>query len=186
MTMNRDDDRHEQKIEDYWHYRYRDWDRADDTEAAELKLKILHSRLGIGGRQPDEALDDGPAESNPDVTVASLLEEKAKLLKKIAATFEVGEQDELYRLLDNIRLSDPTAGTELDQLLHLLAKRIPIQPADNRPSGRSRRLAEGEFNILEILAGQARQEERQKLEALRVDIAYLRSEWRLYRSGSSR
>lgn len=184
--MSRDDDRRERSIEDYWYYRNRDWDRKDDAKKRGRELERLRLKPVGGRRRLDDDQDDQPAENAPEVTYEALLEEKAKLLKQIAATFEAGEQDELYGLLNDIRLYDSATETQFDHLLKKLEKCAPAPTDDKRPLGRSSWVENEGFNILQILREQAQKEEQRKIEHLRVGIAFLRSEWRLYHSSFRR
>lgn len=178
--MNRDDDRREQRIEEYWYHRNRELDRQDETSRLERELAILRNRLGVGRRRPAQVDAEAPLERAPDLRFETLVEEKAKLLKQIAAAVATGTEDELYRLLDEINLNDPGADTAFAQMVRLLEKRRPARPGDSH----SRRSDQETFNILDVLHEQAREKERRNIAQLRVGLVFLRGIWRRYHSAN--
>lgn len=177
--MNRDDDRREQRVEDYWYHRNRELDRQDEANRAERELAILRNRLGVGRRRPGLGHDEA-SERTSEINYGTLVEEKAQLLKQVAATFATGTEDELYRLLDETNLNDPGADTRFEQMVRLLEKRRPARPGDSH----SRRSDQETFNILDVLHEQAREKERRNIAQLRVSLLFLRGIWRRYHSAN--
>lgn len=163
------DDKPERIRKDNQRHQDQDWDRKDDARKTIRELERLRIGLEIMAPFPGETDD----ERTSGISYETLLKEKAKLLKEIATTLEAGEQDEVYRFLNNIPLYNATAGTQFDQLMRMLEQRILAQLIEKQEN------SEG-FNLPEILREQEQKLKRDNLSRLRVGVGFLRGIWRRY------
>ncbi|MCB0212108.1 MAG: hypothetical protein KDJ52_22385 [Anaerolineae bacterium] len=172
--MSYDDDRKN----DYWYYRYHDWDRQDQARKSEQELANLRSRLGVDDRTPP-IIDGISGDDETSRQYDRLYDEKQKLLKEIAAVVPDGEKSELYRTTDALRLYDRHTDDHFERLLRLVEELTP--PISLFFSAALLlEMDEATFKKFVWFGDSADLQQIKKLRQLRISIIYLRSEWRRY------